>query len=147
MCGLIVIRQRKFCERPEPGSTRGPQVFELDHRKSWLSVLTSICAMSASIYLISVSPWYLLPLAWAVAGTAFTGFFVIGHDCGHRCEAFRVIYFIFNTLHNVLQQQFAAGKPAFRPSSRLHICQGKASLGVLLFSLAVLRYADACFAC
>lgn len=52
--------------------------------KAWGAVLTSIVSMSASLYLISVCPWYLLPLAWFVAGTAFTGFFVIGHDCGHR---------------------------------------------------------------
>jgi len=48
------------------------------------SVVLSIAAMAASLYAISVAPWYLLPLAWFVAGTAFTGFFVVGHDCGHR---------------------------------------------------------------
>ncbi|GLC49668.1 hypothetical protein PLESTB_000273500 [Pleodorina starrii] len=61
-----------------------PEVFELDHGKAWRSVLTSITAMSACLYIISISPWYLLPFAWALAGTAFTGFFVVGHDCGHR---------------------------------------------------------------
>jgi hypothetical protein len=59
-------------------------VFQLNMWKAWGAVVTSIVAMSASLYLISVSPWYLLPFAWFVAGTAFTGFFVIGHDCGHR---------------------------------------------------------------
>lgn len=33
---------------------------------------------------MQVTPWYLLPLSWFIAGTAFTGFFVVGHDCGHR---------------------------------------------------------------
>ncbi|GIL92555.1 hypothetical protein Vretimale_18971 [Volvox reticuliferus] len=61
-----------------------PEVFELDHGKAWRAVLISITAMAASLYLISISPWYLLPFAWALAGTAFTGFFVVGHDCGHR---------------------------------------------------------------
>lgn len=61
-----------------------PEVFELDHGKAWRAVLLSISAMAASLYLISISPWYLLPVAWAIAGTAFTGFFVVGHDCGHR---------------------------------------------------------------
>lgn len=60
------------------------EVFELDHGKAWRAVLTSIVSMSACLYLISISPWYLLPFAWALAGTAFTGFFVVGHDAGHR---------------------------------------------------------------
>merc|ERR1711963_834061 len=34
--------------------------------------------------LISVSPWWALPFAWLLAGTAFTGFFTVGHDAGHR---------------------------------------------------------------
>ncbi|KIY93798.1 omega-6 fatty acid desaturase (delta-12desaturase) [Monoraphidium neglectum] len=59
-------------------------VFKLNPLRAWGAVVTSIVAMAASLYAISVSPWYLLPLAWFVAGTAFTGFFVIGHDCGHR---------------------------------------------------------------
>jgi len=60
------------------------EVFELDHGKAWRAVFTSIIAMAACEYLIYLSPWYLLPLAWALAGTAFTGFFVVGHDAGHR---------------------------------------------------------------
>jgi len=43
----------------------------------------SVCAVAASEYLLVISPWYFYPLIWAFAGTAFTGFFVIGHDCGH----------------------------------------------------------------
>ncbi|KAF5828427.1 chloroplast w6 desaturase [Dunaliella salina] len=61
-----------------------PEVFEIDHSKSWRAVLISVCSFAASLYLISISPWYLLPFAWALSGTAFTGWFVIGHDCGHR---------------------------------------------------------------
>jgi len=60
------------------------EVFELDHGKAWTAVLTSIVSMSACLYIISISPWYMLPFAWALAGTAFTGFFVVGHDAGHR---------------------------------------------------------------
>ncbi|KAG2443292.1 hypothetical protein HYH02_009362 [Chlamydomonas schloesseri] len=60
------------------------EVFQKDHGKAWRACLTSIAACAACWYLISISPWYLLPAAWALAGTAFTGFFVIGHDCGHR---------------------------------------------------------------
>ncbi len=49
------------------------QVFELNALRAWSAVLISIASMAACLYLISISPWYLLPLAWAVAGTAFTG--------------------------------------------------------------------------
>ncbi|WIA23055.1 hypothetical protein OEZ86_009970 [Tetradesmus obliquus] len=59
-------------------------VFQLNMAKAWGAVVTTLVSVSASLYLISVSPWYLLPFAWFIAGTAFTGFFVIGHDCGHR---------------------------------------------------------------
>lgn len=61
-----------------------PEVFQLNMAKAWGAVLTTLASVSASLYLISISPWYLLPFAWFIAGTAFTGFFVIGHDCGHR---------------------------------------------------------------
>lgn len=49
------------------------QVFELNEGKAWGAVLTSIVSFAASLYIISISPWYLLPFAWALAGTAFTG--------------------------------------------------------------------------
>lgn len=59
------------------------QVFELDHGKAWRAVLTSIVSMAVCEYLISIAPWYLLPFAWALAGTAFTGVSLIG-DRGLR---------------------------------------------------------------
>jgi len=34
-----------------------------------------------------LSPWYLLPLVYVFAGTAWTGLFVVGHDCGHMSFA------------------------------------------------------------
>jgi len=43
----------------------------------WISVLVTA-------YLTSIAPWYLLPLAWFVQGTAMTGLFVVGHDCAHQ---------------------------------------------------------------
>lgn len=49
------------------------QVFELNMVKAWGAVATTLISVSASLYLISVSPWYLLPFAWFIAGTAFTG--------------------------------------------------------------------------
>ena len=52
--------------------------------RGWLTCLTSLITMPASLYLIHIAPAWLLPLAWFISGTAFTGWFVIGHDCGHR---------------------------------------------------------------
>lgn len=60
------------------------EVFEINDRKAWSAVLLTTCSVLASIGLIAYSPWYLLPFAWAFAGTAWTGMFVVGHDCGHR---------------------------------------------------------------
>lgn len=60
------------------------EVFDVNPWRAWGGVLLSLTSMAAALYAISVAPWYLLPLAWFVAGTAFTGFFVIGHDAGHR---------------------------------------------------------------
>jgi omega-6 fatty acid desaturase (delta-12 desaturase) len=60
------------------------EVFQINPIKAWSAVAITLASVAASLYLISVSPWYLLPFAWFIAGTAFTGFFVIGHDCGHR---------------------------------------------------------------
>jgi hypothetical protein len=68
--------------RSRAALTPSTQVFELDHGKAWGAVLTSIMSMSACLYIISISPWYLLPFAWALAGTAFTG--VSAH--GRRCQ-------------------------------------------------------------
>lgn len=64
--------------------TLPPEVFEFDNVKAFGAVGIAFASMAASLYLISIAPWYLLPFAWALAGTAFTGFFVVGHDCGHR---------------------------------------------------------------
>ena len=60
------------------------QVFELNPLRAWAAVATTLASMAGCLYLISISPWWALPFAWALAGTAFTGFFVVGHDCGHR---------------------------------------------------------------
>jgi omega-6 fatty acid desaturase (delta-12 desaturase) len=59
-------------------------VFQINPVRAWAAVITTLVSMAASLWLIANSPWYLLPFAWALAGTAFTGFFVVGHDAGHR---------------------------------------------------------------
>jgi omega-6 fatty acid desaturase (delta-12 desaturase) len=63
--------------------------FEKDWRKAWFSVLITLLSVAAGIGAIAIAPWYLLPFAWFFAGTAATGLFVVGHDCGHRSFAKR----------------------------------------------------------
>ena len=58
--------------------------FKKDPQKAWTQVCLSIAAVVLGYAAIAIAPWYLLPLAWFFTGTALTGFFVIGHDCGHR---------------------------------------------------------------
>lgn len=48
-------------------------MFDINPIKAWSAVGITLCSVAASLYLISVSPWYLLPFAWFIAGTAFTG--------------------------------------------------------------------------
>eukprot|EP00189_Rhodosorus_marinus_P008534 CAMPEP_0184753044 /NCGR_PEP_ID=MMETSP0315-20130426/43896_1 /TAXON_ID=101924 /ORGANISM="Rhodosorus marinus, Strain UTEX LB 2760" /LENGTH=408 /DNA_ID=CAMNT_0027232407 /DNA_START=574 /DNA_END=1800 /DNA_ORIENTATION=+ len=64
--------------------TMPKEVFEIDERKSWLHVLVTAVAVPLSLVAVHFSPWYLLPFAWFLAGTAATGIFVIGHDAGHN---------------------------------------------------------------
>ncbi|MDB9527284.1 fatty acid desaturase [Oscillatoria sp. CS-180] len=61
--------------------------FEKDWRKAWLSVLVTVIGVVIGYCAIAFSPWYLLPVAWFFTGTAATGLFVVGHDCGHRSFA------------------------------------------------------------
>ena len=53
--------------------TASAQVFELNMWRAWGAVATTAASVALSVYLIAISPWYLLPLAWAFAGTAWTG--------------------------------------------------------------------------
>jgi omega-6 fatty acid desaturase (delta-12 desaturase) len=65
------------------------ECFQKDRRKAWAMVVTSVVMVALGYLAIAVAPWFLLPLAWCFTGTALTGFFVIGHDCGHRSFAHR----------------------------------------------------------
>jgi omega-6 fatty acid desaturase (delta-12 desaturase) len=60
------------------------EYFEKKPLRAWLGVLFSVTAAALGYASIAFSPWYLLPFAWIFTGTALTGWFVIGHDCGHR---------------------------------------------------------------
>jgi len=56
-------------------------------KKAWLEAATNVFMLTLGYVSIVVAPWYLLPIAWIFTGTALTGSFVIGHDCGHRSFA------------------------------------------------------------
>ncbi|GMH45843.1 hypothetical protein BSKO_13806 [Bryopsis sp. KO-2023] len=59
------------------------EVYELDHSRAWSALFLTVSGMVLGFTCVAVSPWYLLPFAWFLAGTASTGLFVLGHDCGH----------------------------------------------------------------
>ena len=63
--------------------------FEKDTVKAWKSVVLSVSAVILGYCAIVFLPAYLLPFSWFFTGTALTGFFVIGHDAGHRSFAKR----------------------------------------------------------
>ncbi|MFB2880187.1 fatty acid desaturase [Floridanema aerugineum] len=65
------------------------EVFLKNRRKAWTSVVINVLLVCLGYASIAFSPWFLLPFAWIFTGTALTGFFVIGHDCGHRSFANR----------------------------------------------------------
>ncbi|MEM6591152.1 MAG: fatty acid desaturase [Cyanobacteria bacterium P01_H01_bin.119] len=65
------------------------ECFKKNRRKAWTQVACSVTAAVLGYVAIAFSPWFLLPFAWIFTGTALTGFFVIGHDCGHRSFARR----------------------------------------------------------
>lgn len=63
------------------------EVFQKNPWKAGLCVLLTIVASAVGVFWIYKSPWFLLPFAWFYTGTAWTGLFVIAHDCGHRAFA------------------------------------------------------------
>ena len=65
-------------------NTLPSEVFIKDPRQAWLKVGINVLLVGLGYWGLAISPWFLLPLLWIFTGTALTGFFVIGHDCGHR---------------------------------------------------------------
>jgi len=65
------------------------EVFFQDGRKAWSRVAITLLAVGLGSGGLAIAPWYVLPFLWFYLGTALTGCFVIGHDCGHRSFARR----------------------------------------------------------
>lgn len=65
------------------------EVFIKDWRKAWFRVALTLLAVGLGYWGLAIAPWFLLPFLWFYTGTALTGCFVIGHDCGHRSFAQR----------------------------------------------------------
>jgi acyl-lipid omega-6 desaturase (Delta-12 desaturase) len=64
--------------------TLPPECFVKRPARAWASLVFSVVAAVIGFVSLTFLPWYLLPLGWIFTGTALTGFFVVGHDCGHR---------------------------------------------------------------
>ncbi|XP_057969788.1 omega-6 fatty acid desaturase, chloroplastic-like [Malania oleifera] len=60
------------------------KLYEIDHVKSLKALSFSVGTYALGLFMTSQAPWYLLPFAWALTGTAASGLFCIGHDCGHK---------------------------------------------------------------
>ena len=56
------------------------QYFQKNAVKAWTQVAITLVSVTLSYVALAYSPWFLLPFAWFLTGTALTGFFVIGHD-------------------------------------------------------------------
>ena len=65
------------------------ECFQKNRVKAWMTALITVVMAAIGYLAIAYSPWYLLPIAWIYTGTAMTGWFVVGHDCGHRSFANR----------------------------------------------------------
>lgn len=63
------------------------ECFELNPRKAWAKAVISVVMVGLGYVGLAIAPWFLLPFIWIFTGTALTGWFVIGHDCGHRSFA------------------------------------------------------------
>mmetsp|Transcript_2593 Transcript_2593/g.6075 ORF Transcript_2593/g.6075 Transcript_2593/m.6075 type:complete len:437 (-) Transcript_2593:122-1432(-) len=92
--------------------------FEKDNVHAYKSLALTLAACAASEVLIALSPLWFLPVAWAIAGTAFTGFFVLGHDCGHR--SFHTSKNVEDVVGNVLMSPLIYPYEAWRIKHAQH---------------------------
>ncbi|WP_026097497.1 fatty acid desaturase [Baaleninema simplex] len=59
-------------------------VFKKRPTRAWTAFFADIALAAIGYIGIAISPWYLLPFLWVFQGTVLTGWFVLGHDAGHR---------------------------------------------------------------
>jgi len=65
------------------------EVFLKNRAKAWTMLIVNVALVVLGYWALAIAPVYLLPILWIFVGTGLTGFFVIGHDCGHRSFANR----------------------------------------------------------
>lgn len=65
------------------------EIFYKNKIKAWTQVIVNVLIVTLGYIALAISPWYLVPFLWLIVGTGLAGFFVIGHDCGHRSFADR----------------------------------------------------------
>ena len=83
-------QESNLLEPPELDSSLGdivktipPECFEQNPLKAWRAVIVNVLLVVLGYFCLANAPWFLLPVAWIFTGTALTGLFILGHDCGH----------------------------------------------------------------
>ena len=71
------------CSLQDIIKTLPPECFEHNPLKAWSALIINLLLVVLGYFCIITAPWFLLPVAWIFTGTALTGLFIIGHDCGH----------------------------------------------------------------
>ncbi len=69
--------------------TLPPECFSKNSQKAWTAAIINVLLVVLGYCALAITPWFLLPFSWIFTGTALTGFFVLGHDCGHYSFAKR----------------------------------------------------------
>jgi stearoyl-CoA desaturase (delta-9 desaturase) len=57
------------------------EVFQKSTLKACRTLFVSISMFGVGLYLLSVMPWFFLPLGWLFVGTVYAGFSTVGIDC------------------------------------------------------------------
>jgi acyl-lipid omega-6 desaturase (Delta-12 desaturase) len=59
------------------------ECFQKNPQKAWSRALINFGLVILGYCTLYICPWFLLPPLWIFTGTALTGLFMLGHDCGH----------------------------------------------------------------
>ena len=71
------------CRLQDIVKTLPPECFEQNPLKAWRAVIVNVLLVVLGYFCLATAPWFLLSVAWIFTGTALTGLFILGHDCGH----------------------------------------------------------------